>query len=103
MANIDLDIEYQSLEELITKLEEDNRLIVAKMQKINNMLRSIDDKKWISSQKDKVDKNLMPFLDTVDRKIFDCLNGPLDALKIANNAYLDLEDEQAESSGKLGV
>lgn len=85
MANINID--NIELEKLISKLEKDNQDICNTIKSINNDIKKLDETKWKSKEKDKLDETLIPYITNLDNNIESYLNKSLNVLKNANLKY----------------
>ena len=98
----DINIKYNDLSSLIDKLEVDNKDIVDTIKKINDSIRSLDDTKWVSNEKSKLDAVLLPYITQLDNNLLSYLNESVDTLKTAYNKYQESEKIISDNSQNLG-
>lgn len=98
----DINIGYNNLNSLIDKLENDNQDIVNTIKVINDSIRSLDDTKWVSKEKEKLDAVLLPYMTKIDNVLPSYLNESVNVLKSASNNYQQSEKHVSEESQKLG-
>lgn len=98
----DLDIKYNNLDELLNKIEKDNYIISEHIKSINKIIKSLDETKWKSPNKDKMNTQLEPFLNTIDENIDNVLSIPLINLRVASTSYKDTESKVKEKANMLG-
>ena len=82
-----INLENQSLENLIKKLEDDNLKISNIIKEINKSFEHLDSSKWSSKEKTNLDSILNPFIDNLDIKVLDYLSECTDMLKLALISY----------------
>lgn len=101
MSNSNLDIKYDELEVLIKKLEKDTNDIFDTISTINENIRKLDDTKWMSKEKEKLDTVLLPYLNLLDTKLLDYINKPLNILKNANKKHIETDEFLKNITEKL--
>lgn len=101
MSNYNVDIKNGELENLINKLEKDNQDILDTVKFINETIRKIDDTKWKSKEKEKLDLELIPYLDLLDNNLANYINAPLNVLKSANRNYIEVDKYQKKEINSL--
>lgn len=101
MSNYNVDIKNGELENLINKLEKDNQDILDTVKFINETIRKIDDTKWKSKEKEKLDLELIPYLDLLDNNLANYINAPLNVLKNANRNYIEVDKYQKKEINSL--
>ena len=92
MSNPNLNIKYDELETLIKKLERDNQDILDTINFINENIRKLDDTKWKSKEKEKLDSILLPYLNLLDNNLQNYINTPLNLLKNANEKHIETNE-----------
>lgn len=101
MSNPNLDIKYDELETLIKKLERDNQDILDTVNSINENIRKLDDTKWKSKEKEKLDSVLLPYLNLLDNNLQNYINTPLNLLKNANEKHVETNENLKNLTEKL--
>lgn len=79
-------IDKVGLDNLIVKLEHDNKKIVEIAKDINKSIKFLNDK-WISSEKEKLDLVLNKDMDKIDNTLLLYLNECTNLLRNANRLY----------------
>lgn len=69
MVASDIYIEPVGLKNEITLLKNDNARIEAIITEINDIIKGIDDTKWKSPERKKVDEELIPYLDNQKKAV----------------------------------
>lgn len=75
------------LDGMIKALESDNNKVEEEIKAINEKIKIMDDKVWLSPIKSKVFENLIPYLNNVEEKIPNSLNECLLVIKKALDEY----------------
>ena len=101
MSNANLNIKSLELESLIQKLEKDNQDILETVKLINEDIRKLDDSKWKSKEKEKLDSTLLPYLDSLDNNLQEYINKPLNILKNANQKHTEIDESLKNFTEKL--
>ena len=96
MNNKNIDIEYSSLEELIIKLEKDKNDVETSLKNICNILTELDNSKWNSPEKEKIDDGFIKYINKASIDIPNQLNNTNIVLKQALNKY-QTENEKLET------
>lgn len=84
-SNISLD--HSGLENLIVVLEKDNLEIDTIIKETNKAIRTLDETKWKSREKDRLDEKLMPFIDKAEKNALTYLNASTNLLRDINKKY----------------
>ena len=101
MSNANLNIKSIELENLIQKLEKDNENILEIVKSINEDIRKLDDTKWKSKEKVKLDSVLLPYLNLLDNNLQNYINKPLNILKNANKKHIETDEFLKNITEKL--
>lgn len=68
MYNIEIDAKL--LEETILKLEDDNKKIRDIIQYVNDAMKTLNERKWYSKEKDAINEDFMPYLENLQNNIY---------------------------------
>lgn len=88
---MDIKINNNDLKDLINILEKDNLNIYNIVKDINISYKSLDNTKWSSNEKTKLDSSLYPFIDNIDKYLLSYLNDCTNSLKLASNLYTETD------------
>ncbi|MBR3661171.1 MAG: hypothetical protein IKN63_04680 [Bacilli bacterium] len=83
----DIRIDKVGLSSLIKTLESDNINLVNIVKNMHNSINFLDESKWSSSEKTKLDSQINNDLNKVDKYLLSYLNECTDLLKQANTSY----------------
>ena len=81
----DIEIKSNELSSLVERLEKDNIDISETLKKINTLIRTLDERVWNSPEKKRMDEQMLPFIDKVDKTVYEKLKKYTDKIKIAIN------------------
>ena len=84
---MNIELEYNNLEKLIEKLEKDNLNIYNIVKDMHLSFKTLDEEKWHSSEKIKLDSKLISMMNNLDENLLLYLNNCTDTLKLALNSY----------------
>ena len=84
---MNIDIEKNGLENTIQKLEKDNLNIYNIVKDMHISFKSLDDGKWYSIEKAKLDSTLVSMMNNIDNNLLSYLNDCTNTLKLALNSY----------------
>ena len=84
---MNIDIEKNGLENIIQKLEKDNLNIYNIVKDMHISFKSLDDSKWSSIEKTKLDSTLVSMMNNIDNNLLSYLNDCTNTLKLALNSY----------------
>ena len=101
MSDSNLTIKSVELESLIQKLDKDNQDILEVVKLINDDIKKLDETKWKSKEKEKLDSVLLPYLDLLDNNLHDYINKPLNILKNANKKHVETNEFLKNITEKL--
>ena len=87
----DIEIKSNELSSLVERLEKDNIDISETLKKINTLIRTLDERVWNSPEKKRMDEQMLPFIDKVDKTVYENLKQYTDKIKIAINKYNESE------------
>ena len=100
---MNLEIDTIGLESTIKLLENDNKDFIDILENINTTLKQLDESKWDSEEKRKIDEVLLPYINRTITDVKKELNSPILVLKVAlfkyqeENNLLGSEVEKLES------
>ena len=83
----DINVKSQALENLIEKLEADNKSVYNVCANINIKIRNLDSSFWTSREKAKFDEIVEPFMNKNEYDLLEYLNECTNLLRVANNSY----------------
>ncbi len=89
------------LRDIITLLKKDNEEINETIKNINNTIKSLDETKWNSPEKTKINNELIPYIDLEEKNIASILNECIFSLNQALNTYSQTDYELKLNSSKL--
>lgn len=99
MSN-DLQIETDSLEEVLVKIERNINSIKEDYENIYDAYKTLDKSCWIGPEKDKMDDKYGTILENGKNNIFGDLNNHLQLLKDAAKLYKNVNDQiESAASG----
>ena len=87
----DIKINKTELETLIGILEEDNKAIIQSITNVIMALETLDEKKWKSSEKKKIEEELIPYLRKIKDGYGSQLNRCTNFIKSAKEKYQSLD------------
>lgn len=87
----DIEIKSNELSSLVERLEKDNIDISETLKKINIAIRTLDEKVWNSPEKKRMDEQMIPFMEKVDKTVYENLKQYTDKIKIAIKKYSESE------------
>lgn len=87
----DIEIKSNELSSLVERLEKDNIDISETLKKINIAIRTLDERVWNSPEKKRMDEQMIPFIEKVDKTVYENLKQYTDKIKIAINKYNESE------------
>lgn len=99
----DIDLNEKELEQLIIRLEMNNKTIVDAMDYMYTTMTKIDDKDWHAPEKDRIDNNFIPYIKEEEKIINDGLLSYIKILKDALTAYRERNRELREETEQLEV
>jgi len=97
----DLKIEPVLLEETLEVLNNDNNQILKTIKDINNLIKGLDESKWKAPEKDKINQELIPYLEYQENNIYDSLNNCVLLINKAKDNYLAVNSAIEKSTAIL--
>lgn len=88
-------IDNSNIELLITELEKNTEEICSIVKNINMAIKSLDDTKWNSQEKEKIDEKLIPYINKIDKDLEEYLNASINILRNTSKLY-----EEADAKNK---
>jgi len=89
-----ISVKINDLQDLITKLDADNKRIQELMKDINKNFLEIDEEKWNSPEKKQIDENFIPYIIKKESSVNNNFNKCLDDLISVKNKYESLYDRR---------
>ena len=91
----DINLNHDALEDLIEKLEGDNKKIFDVCSNINIAIRNLDSSFWSSREKTKFDELVEPFMKESEYDLLTYLNECTNLLRRANGTYQEQDENLA--------
>ena len=89
----DINIEPILLSETIEILKNDNEKIHKTITNINKLIKDLDSTKWKSPEKEKIDIELLPYLEYQENNIYNSLNDCVLIINRAKEIYQATDEE----------
>ena len=92
----DIDLKEKELEQLIIKLDTNNKTIVDAMENMYTTMIQIDDKDWHAPEKDRINNDFVPYIKEQEQIMNNGLLSNTKILKDALTAYRERNKELEE-------
>lgn len=89
---MNIELNYEELSSLKNKLNDDNIKINELTIEIIKKIKGLDESKWSSSEKKKLDEQLIPFISEVETNMFSRLDECVNLIGVALDKYKKTED-----------
>lgn len=84
-------IDSSNIDLLISELEKNNEEICCIVKNINIAIKSLDDTKWNSLEKQKIDEKLIPYITKIDKDLEEYLNTGTNILRNTSKLYVEAD------------
>lgn len=89
-----VNVDFLSLDDLIDKLKQNNQEVYNIIKNTNDAIRTLDETVWNSTEKNKLNESLEPYMKNLESKFPGYLDDCTDILSRASNLYQDVDNKK---------